>query len=77
MTEHIIPFVREHIYVIPCVFLLFLLLIKRPKMALITILLAALFGTVVFVFIDLSSKGSSYKREVISKSDEDLHFKTE
>lgn len=77
MTESIISFIREHIYVIPSVFLLLLLLIKRPKVALLTILIAALFGTVFFVFIDLSSKGSSIKREVISKSSEDLRFKTD
>lgn len=74
MMADIIIFVREHIYVVPCVFLLFLLLIKRPKIAVITLLLAVFFGGIFFVFIDLSSKGASYKREVVSKSSEDMRF---
>ena len=74
MMTDIITFVREHIYVVPCVFLLFLLLIKRPKIGVITLLLAAFFGGIFFVFIDLSSKGASYKREVVSKSSEDMRF---
>jgi hypothetical protein len=74
MIADIITFAREHIYVVPCVFLLFLLLIKRPKIGVITLLLAVLFGGIFFIFIDLSSKGASYKREVLTKSLEDLRF---
>ena len=74
MMADIIAFVREHIYIVPCVFLLFLLLIKRPKIGIITLLLAVVFGGIFFVFIDLSSKGASYKREVVTKSSEDIHF---
>ena len=74
MMVDIVEFIQEHIYVVPSFILLLLLLVKRPKVAFITILLAVFFGGIFLIFIDLSSKGSSYKRDVITKSSEDMRF---